>query len=601
MIAGLLLILLPVMIEGRYGRMNRETDSVQHRVFPAAKVESYNPDNLQQVLGVLSSGDEISFVTSFTNVTSSNKGQNGTRNYDKFDRILKLALERFRYCLKRYPDFSSDYPVNPKGLPLVPIETSFRIEVNSSDVELYHGVPEDYEIHAYVSPRTDGENVQEGNRGQNISNFNQTSCIISLKASTVFGVLRAIETLGQLLEFGWMDKNCGDDQVGVYVIRDLPLQIVDEPAFPYRGLMIDTARHYLPMDLILDNLDAMAMNKMNVLHWHISDKQSFPYAPTNMSELAKGAYHPKRIYTPQDVHTIVREAYLRGIRVIPEIDMPGHTNAIAASHPEIMSHCPDPSEPMNPTVNETWHFVANIYKDLDAMFPDWFVHVGGDEVWMSEACWLQDPSIAIWMKDHGMEETVELYEYFETKLLFIVDQFCKTPIVWQEVFDLNLTIPKNTVVDVWKGFDKYSIQNATNQGYRVILSGCWYLDHLKETWQSFYECDPLNFTSSNKDLMIGGHASMWGEHCDASNFISRVWPRASSAAEKLWHGTSKSAASTIAERISNFRCRMVQMGFAAGPTGPGVCPTEVAYSTPRRGTAKQSCRSSTEAMEATEL
>jgi hexosaminidase len=341
------------------------------------------------------------------------------------------------------------------------------------------------------------------------------------------------------------------------------------------------------MDLILDNLDAMAMNKMNVLHWHISDTQSFPYALENLPELAtKGAFHPRRIYTPANVRTLVREAYLRGIRVIPEIDMPGHTNAIAASHPEVMSHCPKASEPMNPTVPETYDFIYQIYRDLDAIFPDNMVHLGGDEVQLSEACWLKDPRIAKWMRDHGMKnKTVELYEYFEVELLKTIKDFGKIPIVWQEVFDLNLTISKDSIIDVWKGFDRYSIQNATNKGYRVILSGCWYLDHLDQTWEKFYKCDPLNFTSPNKDLMIGGHASMWAEHVDASNFVSRVWPRASSAAERLWHGTSgdaaKAAAANIAERIHKFRCRMVLMGFAAGPTGPGVCPTEVTYA--RRG------------------
>ena len=210
------------------------------------------------------------------------------------------------------------------------------------------------------------------------------------------------------------------------------------------------------------------------------------------------------------------------------------------------------------------------------------VHVGGDEVQLSEVCWLEDPAIARWMTDHGMgNRTVELYEFFETRLFDTISGLHKTPIVWQEVFDLNLTIPSDAIVDVWKGFDKHCIQNATRRGHRVILSGCWYLDHLGQTWESFYACDPLNFTSPHRELLIGGHASMWAEHVDASNFVPRVWPRASAAAERLWHGTigTAAAASNVAERIHAFRCRMVAMGFAAGPTGPGVCPTEVGYGT----------------------
>ena len=111
----------------------------------------------------------------------------------------------------------------------------------------------------------------------------------------------------------------------------------DEPSFEYRGLLIDTSRHYLPLNLILANLDAMSMNKMNVLHWHLTDSQSFPFKTNSIPEVAdKGAFHPKMVYTTSDIENIVNEAYLRGIRVIPEIDMPGHTQAIAKSHPELM-------------------------------------------------------------------------------------------------------------------------------------------------------------------------------------------------------------------------------------------------------------------------
>mmetsp|Transcript_54492 Transcript_54492/g.132264 ORF Transcript_54492/g.132264 Transcript_54492/m.132264 type:complete len:434 (+) Transcript_54492:1109-2410(+) len=379
----------------------------------------------------------------------------------------------------------------------------------------------------------------------------------------------------------------------VYVIRDIPLTVSDRPSYKYRGLMVDTARHYLPVDLILDNIDAMAMNKLNVFHWHITDSQSFPLRTKTFPELAtKGAYHPKRIYTPENVTYVVEYARRRGIRVIPEIDMPGHSSAIAKSHPEVMSYCPTPKEPMNPTVDETYEFIQKIYNDLDEMFPDDFVHVGGDEVWMSESCWLNSPSISKWMIDHGMNnKTVLLYEYFETKLLNIVGggrrgqggknlvrNRNKVPIVWQEVFNLNLTIPPQTIIDVWKGFDRDTLSNATKAGYNVILSGCWYLDHLDQTWESFYNCDPSNFTSPRKDLLLGGHASMWAEHVDASNFMSRVWPRASAAAERLWTGNVTGQPSkTIRERIHSFRCRMIQLGFDAGPTRPGICPTEVPY------------------------
>jgi hexosaminidase len=536
---------------------------IGNRLFPAAQLELYTPTN--SVLGVVSVRN-LTVTTTTTNTSTARHGQ------EVVDNILQSAINRFIKSLERLPDFDIDYAVNPSNLPLHVMDR-IKISVESVNTKLYHGVKEDYVL---CIPDDRSE--------------------IVLMASTVFGALHGLETLGQLLEYGWTSslssitgkggRSGSSSRTGwdhnndaIFVIRDIPLYISDAPSYPFRGLMIDTARHYLPLDLILDNLDIMAMNKLNILHWHISDSQSFPYESRSYPELAtKGAYHPKRIYTVQEIERVINEAYRRGIRVIPEIDMPGHTNAIAKSHPEVMAQCPHPAEPMNPTVPETYQFVETVYKDLNDLFPDDYVHVGGDEVELSEKCWLNSPQITQWMKDHKMNKTVELYEYFETRLLEIVSGLGKTPIVWQEVFNLNLTIPNNTIIDVWKGFDKYTIQNATLQNYQVVLSGCWYLDHLGDSWSTFYRCDPRNFTGGNTDLMIGGHASMWGENVDASNFISRVWPRASAVAERLWTGDiSKGASTTIDDRIHNFRCRMVQQGFDAGPTRPGSCPSEVRY------------------------
>lgn len=208
------------------------------------------------------------------------------------------------------------------------------------------------------------------------------------------------------------------------------------------------------------------------------------------------------------------------------------------------------------------------------MFPDEYFHVGGDEVDLS--CWLNSKKISSWMKHHNMTKSVELYQYFETRLLDIVNNQNKTPIVWQEVFNLNLTITKNTIIDIWKGFDRKTMAEATRRGFKIILSGCWYLDHLKDDWKTLYKCNCTNFTG-DVDLIIGGHASMWGEHVDASNFISRVWPRASAVAERLWTGNVSLAQKNVMQRIQNFRCKMVQQGFAAEPIGPGFCSHEVPY------------------------
>jgi hypothetical protein len=562
-------------------------ESIMHRIFPAAQVEMYTPEST--VLGMVLA-DQLSIQTIGPVSVST---------------VLDSAVERFRRGLfggaHYLPDYPEDYPENPQQLSLVPMD-KIEIHVLSYDTKLADGTDESYTISIDDSddgggrgesrrrPRRTSSGPDKKRPSSSLSSSSSSVTTI-VQSNTVFGAVRALETLAQLMEFGWIlstgssggGGDGGNEQQEpqskpVFVLSDLPIYIADSPSFAYRGLMIDTSRHYLPMNLILHNLDAMAMNKLNVLHWHLTDRESFPYQSASYPELAQqGAYSPRRIYTTDDIQRVVHEAYLRGIRVIPEIDMPGHTNGIAKSHPELMAHCPLASEPLDPTNPNVYDFVETIYHDLAAIFPDAYVHVGGDEV--NFQCWTDTPTIQSWMKQHNMTTSVELYEYFETKLLHIVnDKLNKTPIVWQEVFNLNLTLSDKAIVDVWKGFDRETAAQATLQNHRVILSGCWYLDYLHETWQTFYQCNPRDFNGT-VDLMIGGHASMWGEHVDASNFISRVWPRASAMAERLWTGDVEGVGAnvTIASRIHNFRCRMVQQGFAAEPTGPGVCPFEVPY------------------------
>jgi hexosaminidase len=451
-------------------RADFSQDISSPKIYPACKTETYSRDS--NIIGVVKPSDLL--MPAF--------------GPDAIHKVVAPAIHRFRRKLLELPDFEEDCTADDYQLQSI---NTIEIHVSSANIRLLHGVDESYDI-----------------------SIQQNSSFATLKAVTVFGIVRGLETLGQLLEFGWTSK---EDKEQRFIIEDIPLSIQDTPSFEYRGLLIDTSRHYLPLTLIYANLDAMAMNKLNVLHWHLTDSNSFPYKAKSMPELAeKGAYYPKLIYTTVDIQNIVDEAYLRGIRVIPEIDMPGHSMSIGRSHPELLSPCLDSppwfDEPLDPTNPKVYDFVEALYKDLIDIFPDQLIHVGGDEVNLN--CWKKSKQISKWMKDHNMTDEVQLYEYFETRLLSIVNVSKKTPIVWQEVFNLNLTISDDTIVDVWKGFDTKTIEQATNQSFRVIVSGCWYLDNLDQSFQKFYTCDPRNFTG-NHDLVIGGHASMWGEHVDA--------------------------------------------------------------------------------------
>jgi hexosaminidase len=222
-------------------------------------------------------------------------------------------------------------------------------------------------------------------------------------------------------------------------------------------------------------------------------------------------------------------------------------------------------------------FVLNLYSEVGRLQWDDWIHAGGDEV--SLDCWKASAHVHQWLKAHNLTSEVDLLDYFEDALLsFVIMRLHKRPIVWQELFESGLRLPPETIVDVWQNWNDNPVREKATKSHSILVSSCWYLDHLDEDWKSFYECNPRGFngTERQKARVEGGHASMWGERVDEENFMPRVWPRASATAEKLWTGASSSAAASAAERLVKFRCLMVQRGVAASPIQPGSCATESA-------------------------
>lgn len=155
---------------------------------------------------------------------------------------------------------------------------------------------------------------------------------ITIRANTTIGAYRALETLSQLVEFNF--------SASAYAIRGVPWAIADRPRFPWRGLMVDTSRHWLPVASILRTLDGLAYSKMNVLHWHIVDRESFPLQLDSAPRLALGSWTPAERYSTSDVRRIVEYARVRGVRVVPEIDLPTHTASWCVGMPELCPHAP---------------------------------------------------------------------------------------------------------------------------------------------------------------------------------------------------------------------------------------------------------------------
>ncbi|XP_069046856.1 beta-hexosaminidase subunit alpha [Lepisosteus oculatus] len=399
-----------------------------------------------------------------------------------------------------------------------------------------------------------------------------------LIADSVWGALRGLETFSQLVY--------QDDDNTYYVNKT---EVQDYPRFQYRGLLLDTSRHYLPLSAILKTLDAMAYSKFNVFHWHIVDDPSFPYQSPTFPELSnKGAYHPQtHIYTVTDVKRVIEHARLRGIRVVPEFDTPGHTQSWGKGQLGLLTPCYKGSVPsgsfgpVNPALNSSYQFMSTLFKEVSVVFPDSYIHLGGDEV--DFTCWQSNPDIQIFMAKMGFgTDYRKLESYYIEKLVNITSGLKKNSIVWQEVFDNNVKVPKDTVVHVWKGNTAqylHEMSSITAKGLKVLLSTPWYLNviHYGQDWQAAYEVQPLNFagTPEQKKLVMGGEACMWGEYVDATNLSPRLWPRASAVAERLWSNeTQTSSARAAYPRLVEFRCRLLRRGVQAEPLYVGYCKHE---------------------------
>nr|XP_026243573.1 beta-hexosaminidase subunit alpha [Urocitellus parryii] len=401
---------------------------------------------------------------------------------------------------------------------------------------------------------------------------------ILLVSHSVWGALRGLETFSQVV---WRSSD------GAFFVNKTKIE--DFPRFPHRGLLLDTSRHYLPLFSILDTLDVMAYNKFNVFHWHIVDDSSFPYESTTFPELTrKGAYNPvTHIYTTQDVKEVIEYARLRGIRVLVEFDTPGHTLSWGPGIPGLLTPCYSESRPsgtfgpVNPSLNNTYEFMSTFFLEISSVFPDFYLHLGGDEV--DFTCWRSNPDIQAFMKKKGFgDDFKQLESFYIQTLLDIVSAYGKGYVVWQEVFDNKVKIRPDTIIQVWQeelpvNYMK-ELDLITKAGFRALLSAPWYLNRITygPDWKDFYKVEPLDFkgTPEQKALVIGGEACMWGEYVDSTNLVPRLWPRAGAVSERLWSKSSMTDVKFAFQRLSHFRCELLRRGVQAQPLNIGYCEQE---------------------------
>eukprot|EP01137_Pigoraptor_chileana_P027501 Opistho-2@10194 len=407
-----------------------------------------------------------------------------------------------------------------------------------------------------------------------------------LTATTVFGVLRGLETFSQLVHYNYESAQ--------YEIVGAPWSIQDAPRFKYRGLLIDTSRHFLPIRHIFNLVDALSFAKFNVLHWHIIDDPSFPVETPSRPKLWAGAYSAYERYTIDDVRAVVEYARMRGVMVMPEVDFPGHTRGFCAGYPELCTHstlsaCQQWNTPgLDPSVPGSFEALEAVVDDFvggaNSTFNFEYLHLGGDEVGLD--CWNQEPHIAAWLKTMNFTDASDAYLYSVLLAQKAALKNGVTPVHWEEVFlhfgDTGKLDP-STIIHVW--LDHNTLAKVVAAGYHGILSDSqhWYLDALDVTWQKMYANEPLDEISdpAQQALVVGGEACMWGETVDAGDLMATTWPRAAAVAERLWSPREVTDVDAAAPRMSTFRCIMNKRGYVAAPSvdahardappGPGGC------------------------------
>ncbi|XP_077285128.1 beta-hexosaminidase 2 isoform X2 [Arctopsyche grandis] len=508
------------------------------------------------------------------------------------DRVLTFHPSSLRYDLEYVPSASRDFMEGAieifnnnlvkecEGNCTLLSDTilSIHMTVNSDDLSLNWSTDESYSLDLST-------------KGKNIT--------IQINAETVFGARHGLETLSQLVtSYKATSSVYSVPRIGLIIVSGAKIR--DKPIYSHRGLMLDTARNFIPLPAILRTIDAMASTKLNVFHWHITDTQSFPLESPRVPQLVRfGAYSPEQIYHVKDVQHVIREAKQRGIRVLLELDAPAHAGAgwqwgpaaglgdlaVCWQHQPWRQRCiQPPCGQLNPANPQLYRILADLYRDIAELFPPGeFFHMGGDEVFFP--CWNATKQITDLLESRGMgreqADFIRLWAEYQATALRIYDEAAGTPppiILWSS----HLTNP--SIIENYLQKDRYIIQTwvpkddplptqLLERGYKIIFStkDAWYLDHgfwgstQYHSWRVAYDNILPRFKS-----VLGGEVCMWTEYVDENNMDSRIWPRAAAVAERLWSDPSSSSKFAQA-RLARHRERLLRRGVNPEELQPFWC------------------------------
>lgn len=404
-----------------------------------------------------------------------------------------------------------------------------------------------------INTASGGKKVQDLGEDESYT-LEITAARATLTAPTPLGALHGLQTFLQLVE----------PTPGGFAVPAVTIQ--DAPRFAWRGLLIDVCRHFIPLDVMKRNVDGMAALKLNVLHWHLTDDEGFRVESKKFPKLhemgSQGQY-----YTQSEVREFVAYARDRGIRVVPEFEMPGHSRAIVVGYPELASQ-PGPYPPgrvareataLDVTQDRTYKFLDKLIGEMADLFPDVYFHIGGDEV--DDKPWNSNPKIQEFIRAHGMKDNRDLQAYFNQRLEKIVSKHHKIMMGWDEI--LHPDLPKTVVVQSWRGQE--SLAAAARQGYSGLLSNGYYLDLIFPAAQH-YAVDPMSgaaatLTPEEAKRILGGEACMWSEFVTSETIDSRIWPRMAPIAERFWSPQEVKDPKSMYQRLDEVSWRLGWLGL----------------------------------------
>ena len=408
-------------------------------------------------------------------------------------------------------------------------------------------------------------------------------------ADNFVGLTRALATLSQLLE--------SNNDNGAIVIRNTPITVNDSPRYPYRGIMIDTARHFISVETLLHTIDALSLNKLNVFHWHITDSDSFPIEMPSHPNMTNGAFSTNQIYTKEDVENVVNHAKARGVAIIPELDAPSHSRSWGgASEWTNYLTCLDPGFPywgipigmLDVTQDRTYELLQDLYNDFQkGYFKDFkHLHIGADEV--QQGCVEKIPGINDFMQSHGLNDTKDVFNYFVNRSKSLVDNQTRR-IYWSNLDTLYLKFEEKDLIQWWgnssgleQGFATYPNNQFILSNYDYLYIDCGMGSPVGNkswctysTWGHIYSFEPDNLITKEeyRKNVFGAELAMWNEIGNDFTVGTKVWPRGVAFAERVWSQKNCTGSDPVNRfiRMNAQNNRLINIGVRTGPLSSGYC------------------------------